>query len=242
VPLAVWAANQKLKTVFNLIADYATGIQSGAVFADAFTARGGKMAGDLRFPLTSTEFSAYVQRIKDSKADAMFAFVPAGPPSIAFFQASKAAQLRASGIKMIFNPTTVDDLSLAAIGDEALGAISCSQYAWTHKSALNAAFVAAFRRAATGGVQNPDFMSEAAFNVMTAIDRVVAAQTGPLDLDKTLATLKGLQIEGPRGPIQLDAKTREPIENMYIRRVERVNGVLASVEFDTIPRVPGEYK
>jgi branched-chain amino acid transport system substrate-binding protein len=76
---------------------------------------------------------------------------------------------------------------------------------------------------------------------MSAIDRVVAAQHGPLDIDKTLATLKGMQLDSPRGPIQIDPNTRELIQNIYIRRVVKVNGVLANVEIETLPHIPGDY-
>ncbi len=240
-PLAIWAARQGIKTVFTIVSDYAPGVESDKVFASAFTAGGGKVLGDLHVPVTANDFTSYMQRVKDAKPEANFAFVVAGSPSIAFFKASKLAQFEAAGIKTIVNGATVDDLDLDAIGDYSLGVISCAQYAWTHKSRLNDAYLAAYRRAATNGVVNPDFMAEAGYDIMSAIDRVVAAQSGPLDLDKTLATLKGLKLDSPRGPIQVDAKTRELVQNIYIRRVERVGGILANVEFETFPQIPGDY-
>jgi branched-chain amino acid transport system substrate-binding protein len=142
---------------------------------------------------------------------------------------------------VLANAATVDDLDLPAMGDATLGVISCAQYSWTHKSRLNAAYLVAFHRAATSGVVNPDFMAESGFDIMSAIDRVVAGQRGPLDLDKTLAALRGMQHDSPRGPIQIDPNTRELIQNVYIRRVEKVNGILANVEFETIPHIPGDY-
>jgi branched-chain amino acid transport system substrate-binding protein len=242
-PLAIWAGKTGMKTAFDLVSDYAPGTESDKVFAAAFTANGGKVLGDLHVPVTANDFTAYMQRVKDAKPEANFAFVVAGSPSVAFFKASKLAGLDAAGIKTIVNGATVDDLDLDAIGDYALGVISCAQYSWTHKSKLNEAYVREFRKAATNGVKNPDFMAEAGYDIMSAIDRVVTAQSGSatLDLDKTLATLSGLQLDSPRGPIQVDPKTRELIQNIYIRKVQRVDGVLANVEFETFKQIPGDY-
>ena len=240
-PLAIWAAKSGIKTVYTVVSDYAPGVESDKVFGSAYTAGGGKVLGDLHVPVTASDFTSYMQRVKDAKPEANFAFVVAGSPSIAFFKASKLAGFEAAGIKTIVNGATVDDLDLDAIGDYALGVISCAQYSWTHKSRLNDAYLAAYRRAATNGVKNPDFMAEGGYDIMSAIDRVVSAQTGPLDLDKTLATLKGLKLDSPRGPIQIDPKTRELIQNIYIRRVQKVGGILANVEFETFPQIPGDY-
>jgi branched-chain amino acid transport system substrate-binding protein len=245
-PLAIWAGRSGIKTVFNVVSDYAPGVESDKVFSSAFTSNGGgKVLGDLHVPVTANDFTSYMQRVKDAKPEANFAFVVAGSPSIAFFKASKLAGFEAAGIKTIVNGATVDDLDLDAIGDYALGVISCAQYSWVHKSRLNEAYLAAYRRAATNGVKNPDFMAEGGYDIMSAIDRVVAAQgganSGTLDLDKTLATLKGLKLDSPRGPIQVDPKTRELIQNIYIRKVQKVDGVLANVEFATFPQIPGDY-
>jgi branched-chain amino acid transport system substrate-binding protein len=240
-PLAIWAAKQGFKSEFTIVSDYAPGVESDKVFGASFVAGGGKVLGDLHVPVTAGDFTAYLQRVKDAKPDINFAFVVAGSPSVAFFKASKLANLAGAGIKTVVNGATVDDLDLDAIGDYALDVISCAQYSWTHKSKLNAAYLAAYHRAATNGVVNPDFMAEGGYDIMSAIDRAVAAQSGVLELDKTLATLKGLQLDSPRGPIQIDPHTRELIQNAYIRRVERVNGVLANVEFATIPHIPGDY-
>lgn len=243
VPLAMWSAKQGYKTVYNLVSDYAPGVESDKVFGAAFVNGGGKVLGDLRVPLAAGDFTAYLQRIKDAKPDINFAFVVAGSPAVAFFKASKLAQLSAAGIKTVVNGATVDELNLDAIGDYALDVISCAQYSWTHKSKLNAAYLTAYRRAATNGVVNPDFMAEAGYDIMSAIDRVVSGQrdSATFDLDKTLATLKGLKLDSPRGPIQVDARTRELTQNIYIRRVQKVGGILANVEFATIPRIPGDY-
>jgi branched-chain amino acid transport system substrate-binding protein len=240
-PLALWAAKTGIKSVYTVVSDYAPGVESDKVFASAYATGGGKMLGDLHVPVTANDFTSYMQRVKDAKPEANFAFVVAGSPSVAFFKASKLAGLDAAGIKTIVNGATVDDLDLDAIGDYALGVISCAQYSWVHKSRLNDAYLAAYRRVATNGVKNPDFMAEGGYDIMSAIDRVVAAQSGPLDLDKTMATLKGLKLESPRGPIQVDPKTRELIQNIYIRKVQRVGGVLANVEFETYPQIPGDY-
>ena len=143
-PLAMWSARNGIKNVYTIVSDYAPGIESAKVFANAFTAGGGSMAGEVRAPVTSTDFTAYVQRIKDAKPQANFAFVIAGPPAIAFFKAGKDANVEGAGIRTITNGATVDELDLAAVGDAALGVISCAQYQPAHKSAINDAYLKAY--------------------------------------------------------------------------------------------------
>jgi branched-chain amino acid transport system substrate-binding protein len=238
-PLAMWAARNGIRHVYTIVSDYAPGIESAKVFAQTLTAGGGTIVGDVRAPVTATDFSAYVQRIQDAKPQAAFAFVVAGPPAVAFFKAARDASAAGAGFRTITNGATVDELDLPSIGDAALGVISCAQYEPTHRSALNDAYLAAFAKVAPAGVPVPDFMAEAGFDVLSAIDRVVAAQKGPLDPDKAMTTLRGLKLESPRGPIQIDAQTRELTQNLYIRRVEKRGTSYVNQEIDTFPNVAG---
>jgi branched-chain amino acid transport system substrate-binding protein len=241
-PLAMWAARNGIKNVYTIVSDYAPGLESAKVFAGAFTAGGGTMAGEVHAPVTATDFTAYVQRIKDAKPQANFAFVIAGPPAIAFFKAGKDANMDGAGIRTITNGATVDELDLPAVGDAALGVISCAQYQPTHKSAINDQYLRAYAKVAPSGLPVPDFMAEAGYDVMSAIDKVVAAQKGPLDPDRAMALLKGLKLESPRGPIQIDAQSRELTQNIYIRRVEKRGDQYVNAEIDTFPNVPSDVR
>jgi branched-chain amino acid transport system substrate-binding protein len=240
-PLAVWAARNGMKTAYTVVSDYAPGIESASVFAKTFTGGGGAMVGELHAPVTATDFTAYMQRVKDAKPQMNFTFVVAGPPAVAYFKATKLAGLDAAGIKLLTNGATVDELDLDAIGDDALGVISCAQYSWTHKSPLNDAYIAAFKKVATGGVTVPDFMAEAGYDVMTAIDHAVALQKGALDPDKTMTALKGYKMESPRGPIQIDAQSRELIQNIYIRRAEKRGTQIVNTEIYTFPNTTADF-
>jgi branched-chain amino acid transport system substrate-binding protein len=241
-PLAMWAARNGIKSVYTIVSDYAPGIESAKVFATAFTGGGGTMAGEVRAPVTATDFTAYVQRIKDAKPQANYAFVIAGPPAIAYFKAGRDANLDAAGIRTITNGATVDELDLPAVGEAALGVISCAQYQPSHKSAINDAYLKAYAKVAPSGLPVPDFMAEAGYDVMSAIDRVVAAQKGPLDPDTAMATLKGLKLESPRGPIAIDPQSRELVQSMYIRRVEKRGEQYVNAEIDTFPNVPSDAR
>jgi len=48
--------------------------------------------------------------------------------------------------------------------------------------------------------------------------------------------------ESPRGPMMIDPETRDVVQNVYIRRVEKVNGELLNVEFDKIDNVKDPFK
>jgi branched-chain amino acid transport system substrate-binding protein len=243
VPLARWAAQHGFRSAYSLVSDYAPGIESAKDFSEAFKASGGSISGDTRVPVTASDFTAYVQKIKDAKPQADFAFIVEGTPAIAFFRAAKSAGFGAQGgIKLIVNGATVDELDLDAIGDAALGVISCGQYSWVHPSKLNDAYVAAYRKVSPSGAPVPDYMAEAGYDILSAIDKVVAAQKGALDPDKAMALLKGMKLDSPRGPLEIDPRTREVIQNIYIRRGEKRGEMIVNAEFATFPNTPADIR
>ena len=239
-PMGTWAAKNGVKTAYTLVSDYGPGHDAEAGFTKAFTAGGGKVVGDVRVPLKSPDFSAYVQKIKDVKPEAVFVFLPAGEQAGAFVKTFQDQGLPTAGIKLLAAGDLTDDGLIETLGDAAIGMITSQHYSYAHPSDTNKAYVAAYEKAYPD--IRPNFMSVAGYDGMNAIIAAIKAQGGKIDPDKTTELLKNTKMESPRGPIMIDPETRDIVQNMYIRRVERVGGKLVNVEFDTFPMVkdPGK--
>jgi branched-chain amino acid transport system substrate-binding protein len=231
-----WAAKTQGQTAYLLFQDYGPGIDAGQTFSKAFTAAGGTVLGEARIPVDNRDFTAYVQRAKDAKPKVLYAFVNATGGGIEFLKAIKDSGIEKAGTKVLVNGALVNEAILPAEGDSALGVYSTSDYTSTHDSALNRQFVRDFK-AAYGADQNPSFIAVAAYDAMSAVYRIVEAQHGAIDPDKTMALIGGLKFESPRGPIAIDPATRDIVLNAYFMRTERRNGVLGNYEFETTPMV-----
>ncbi|MGD0434247.1 MAG: ABC transporter substrate-binding protein [Acetobacteraceae bacterium] len=230
-PLGTWATENGIKTVFSLVADYGPGYDAEAAFTKAFTAGGGQVIGSARIPLASLEMGPFVQRAHDAKPDAVFAFVPAGVMGIAFMKTFAERGLAAAGIKLITTGDVVSDNVLEAVGDSALGVISSHHYSVAHDSPENHAFVKAWQDM-YGANTRPDFIGMQAFDTMATIYEIGKRQNGVIDADKFMTDLKDFKLASPRGPIAIDGKTRNVIQTIYIRRVEKRDGQLYNIEFD----------
>jgi branched-chain amino acid transport system substrate-binding protein len=237
VPLATWAASNGIKSVYSLVADYSPGLDGEKAFQGEFKHAGGQIVGSVRVPLNNPDFGSYLQRIKEAKPDAVFVFLPSGGGDlpVLFLKAFNEAGLAASGIKIIGTGET-DEVSIDALGDAALGMVTASHYSAAHDSELNKAFVRDFE-ASTGGKQRVSFAAVAAYDTMAAIYKLAEAQGGRLDAEKTTELVKGFKLDSPRGPIEIDG-SRDIVQTIYIRRVERRNGRLENIEFSSIPNVP----
>ncbi|WP_342051054.1 MULTISPECIES: ABC transporter substrate-binding protein [unclassified Cupriavidus] len=240
-PMARWAARNKIKEVYTVTADYASGADAESAFTKAFTAEGGKIVGSVRTPMSNPDFSAYVQRIKDAKPQAVFIFFPSGVMPPAFLKTWKERGMDDAGIKLIATGEATDDSYLAATGDVALGLTTSHHYSYAHKSPLNQKFISDFY-AAYGKKMRPSYFAVAAYDGMAAFDLALKKTGGDPDGAKVMAAMSGLQFESPRGPIEIDPKTRDIVQTVYIRRTEKVNGELVNVEFDSFERVadPGK--
>jgi branched-chain amino acid transport system substrate-binding protein len=145
-----------------------------------------------------------------------------------------------AGIRLIGPGDVVDDDILNDMGDAALGTITTHHYSAAHDSVENKAFVAAFK-AASGG-RRPNFMGVAGYDGMHLIVEALKKTGGDAGGDKLIAAMKGMAWNSPRGPVSIDPETRDIIQNIYVRKVERVNGELFNVEFATIPNVKDPVK
>jgi branched-chain amino acid transport system substrate-binding protein len=240
-PMAQWAAKQGIKKVYVVVSDYAPGIDSEEAFKKAFTAAGGQIVDSVRVPLRNPEFAPFIQRIKDAKPEAVFIFIPAGEQSVAFMKGFRERGLAAAGIKLIGTGDLTDDSVLEAIGDVALGVITTHHYSAAHDSPENKAYIKT--SAEINGTQlRPNFMSVGGYDGMAAIYEVVRKLNGKIDPDKAMEVLKGWKATSPRGPITIDAQTRDIVQTVYVRRVQKVGGQLYNVEFDKFENVkdPGK--
>lgn len=239
-PLAEWAAKSGIKKVYSLVADYAPGLDAEAAFNKAFTAAGGQVVASVRVPLKSPEFAPFLQRMKDSRPEAVFIFLPAGEQGIGFMKAFDERGLRAAEIKLLATGDLTDDHVLAAMGDATLGVITTHHYSAAHDSPENKAFVKAYGEVSGG--QRPNFMAVGGYDGMAAIVQVIEKLQGKIDGDKAIEALKGMKLDSPRGPLTIDPATRDVIQTVYVRRVEKVGSELYNVEFDEVAKVkdPGK--
>ena len=240
-PLGQWAAKHDIKTAYTAVSDYAPGADAEEAFVKGFTESGGQILGSVRIPLQNPDFAPYLQKAKDAKPAALFVFVPAGTQAIAVMKAFSDVGLKQAGIKLIGPGDITTDEGLDSMGDAALDVITMGHYSAVGKAPANAAFVQAYQ-AEFGKDQVPAFEVVGGYDGMAAIFNVVIAQKGKIDPEKTMALLKGWKYDSARGPIMIDPDTRDIVQNEYVRRVERVNGHLATVEFETIPMVKDPWK
>jgi branched-chain amino acid transport system substrate-binding protein len=229
--IADWAVKSGIKSVFILYADYAPGKEGAEQFKARFTAGGGTIKGELGAPLKNPDFGPFIQRVKDSKADAAFIWFPSGELATSVVKAYSERGLDKANIKLIGTSDAVDDMFLNSMGNAVTGAVTAGHYSLAHDSAKNKEFVQHYKDL-YGTTVKPNFMAVGAYDGMAAIFQTIRTLNGKVDGDKAMAVLKGMKLESPRGPIMIDPVTRDIVQTIYIRKVERRNGELYSVEFD----------
>jgi len=239
VPMAEWCLKNNIKKVVTIVSDYGPGVDAEKWFGQALTKGGGTVVEAIRVPLKNPDFAPFLQRVKDDAPDAVFVFVPSGFGSI-FMKQFVERGLDKSGIKLIGTGDVTDDDLLADIGDSALGAVTTHHYSVAHDSPENKAFVAAFEKANNG--MRPNFMAVAAYDGMALVYQALEKTKGATDGEGLLAAMKGASWMSPRGPISIDPDTRDIVQNIYVRKVEKVDGQLYNVEFGSTLAVKDPYK
>jgi branched-chain amino acid transport system substrate-binding protein len=235
---AEWAAKNGIKNVVMIVSDYAPGIDTENWFKKSFEAAGGKVVDSIRVPLADPDFSPFLQRAADKKPDALFIFVPSGQGATLMRQFVERG-LDKSGIKLLATGDVLDDQQIDGIGDVALGLISAYHYSDAHPSELNKKFAADMEK--TGNLR-PNMMGVGAYDGMALIYKALEKTKGDADGAKLVEAMKGMAWESPRGPISIDPKTRDIIQNIYLRKVEKVDGRLRNVEFQTFEAVKDPSK
>jgi len=240
-PMARWMLKEGIKEAYTVVADYASGQDAETAFKKAFTAGGGKVVGEVRTPMNNPDFSAYVQRIKDAKPQAVFFFFPSGVMPPAFLRVWKERGMEEAGIRLYATGEATDDSYLEATGDVALGLVTSHHYSYAHPSAKNQKFVKDFA-AEFGTKMRPSYFAVTAYDALAAIELALAKTGGDTSGAKVMEAFKGLAFESPRGPIEIDPATRDIVQTVYIRKTERADGQLVNVEFDKFERVKDPAK
>jgi branched-chain amino acid transport system substrate-binding protein len=228
-----WAVKNGIKKVATLTSDYAPGNDALNFFKQHFEAGGGQIVEEVKVPLANPDFAPFLQRMKDSKPDAMFVFVPAGQGGN-FMKQYAERGLDKAGIKVIGPGDVMDDDVLNGMGDAALGTVTAHLYSAAHPSQMNKDFVAAYKK---DFGNRPGFMAVSGYDGIHLIYAALKKTNGNTDGDKLIEAMKGMKWESPRGPISIDPETRDIVQNIYIRKVEKKDGELYNVEFATFPDV-----
>jgi len=240
VGIADWAPKNGIKKVVTLVTDYGPGIDAEKYFKDRLQFNGGQVVESLRVPLRNPDFAPFLQKVRDAKPDALFAFVPSGAGAALMKQFAERG-LDKAGIRLIGTGDVTDDDILNSMGDVAVGVVTSHHYSAAHPSAVNKKFVEAFTKANKG--LRPNFMAVGGYDGMRVIYEAAKATKGAGG-QALLDAMKGQIFESPRGPMFIDAQTRDVVHNIYIRKVEKKDGQLYNVEFDAIRDVkdPGKAK
>lgn len=237
--VAEWAPKNNIRRVVTLVTDYGPGYDAEKTFRDRFLLNGGQILAELRVPLRNPDYAPFLQKVRDLKPDALFVFVPAGAGSVLLKQFAERG-LDKAGIKLIGEGSVADDEILNDMGDVALGLVTSHPYSASHDSPANRKFVPAFMKQSNG--IRPNFFGVSAYDGMRVIYEAIKVTKGQGDGQALVNAMKGQIFESPRGPIYIDGQTRDIVQNVYIRRVERVNGQLYNVEFDVLKDVKDPAK
>jgi branched-chain amino acid transport system substrate-binding protein len=241
-PIGQWAAKQGWKKGYTAVTDYPPGYDAEGGFSTAFKQGGGEIVGSVRMPFPTDDYAPFVQRIKDSKPDVVFIFVPAGKKATAVMKAWNDLGLRQAGINLVTTQDVMLDEELPNMGEVAVGIVSSGTYSEAATRPANQTFMNDFH-AAYGQNAIPDFLTVQGWDGMAAIFDVIKQTNGKFDGEQAMKILANWKTDNsPRGPISINPATRDIIENVYIRKVEMVNGHPANVEFDTIPNVKDPWK
>ena len=237
--LGAWAFKSGVRKAYTMVSDYAPGHDAEAAFQGAFKAAGGEIVGSVRMPVATVDFSAFVQRAKDQNPEAIFVFIPGGSQPPALAKALIERGMDFSKIKLMGQGEITEESALKAMGDAAVGIITAFHYDYNHPSKPNADFVAAYNAEFK---RNPDLFSLGGYDGMHLIYESLKKSGGKADGDSLIAAAKGMKWESPRGPMSIDPETRDVVQTVYIRRVEKVNGQVRNVEIEKFENVKDPVK
>ena len=236
--IAEWAAKNGSKRVVTLVNDWSPGVEAETAFKMRFVQAGGEIVESIRIPLANPDFAPFLQRIRDINPDTAFIYFP-GPQAGAFAKQFAERGLASSGIRVIGPGDLTDDDDLNNMGDQMLGIITAGPYSAAHDSTLNRSYVAAFEKAFRF---RPDFVSLGAYDGLHLLYEALRKTGGNAEGDVLLPAIKGMAWESPRGPVSIDPVTRDIVNNIYVRKVEKVNGQLFNMEFATFEAVKDPLK
>ena len=248
VSFAMWQAGfvmgkyaaQKLghKTAITGFTDYPPGKDSAAAFKRGFEDAGGKVVDSIPMggPREVPDFTPFFQRVKDAKPDTFYVFVPAGNHATAVAKTYDDLAMRAAGVELIGPGDITQDTKLQGMGDAAVGLTVVHHYSADYDNPANKAFVKAWKEA-YGADTTPDFMAVAGYDGMAAIFHVIKQLDGNISAEAAIKALQGWGYDSPRGPIRIDANTRDIVQNQYVHRIVKEGGRLKVKVIDVVEQV-----
>jgi branched-chain amino acid transport system substrate-binding protein len=229
-----WAAKNGVKKAYTMVSDFGPGHDAERAFQAAFKAGGGEIVGNVRMPLANPDFSAFVQRAKDLNPEAIFVFVPGGAQPAALGKAFAERGIDPNKVKILGTGEVVDETALKSMGPASVGITTAWHYDYNLDNKLNKEFVKAFN---TEFKRNPDFFSVGGYDGMHLIYEALKKTGGKADAAALVAASKGMKWESPRGPMSIDPATRDVVQTVYIRRVQKVGDGFRNVVFDKFENV-----
>ena len=237
--LGNWAYKSGIRKAYTLVSDFSPGHDGEAAFQKGFKDAGGEIIGSARYPVANQDFTAFLQRAKDLAPDAIYIWVPGGTQPAAIGKGIAERGIDKKKTKILGQGELTFDESLKGMGDDGLDIVTAFHYDANHQSDVNRKFVAAYNAEFK---RNPDMFSVGGYDGMHLIFEALKKTNGDADGEKLIAAAKGMKWESPRGPMSIDPETRDVVETVYIRRVEKVGGKLVNVEFDKIENVKDPIK
>jgi branched-chain amino acid transport system substrate-binding protein len=233
-----WAAKNGSKRVVTLVNEWAPGTEAETSFKQRFTELGGQAIESIRIPLANPDFAPFLQRVRDLNPDTAFIYFPGTQAGI-FAKQFAERGLAASGIKIIGPGDLTDDDELNTMGDQMIGLVTAHDYSAAHDSPLNRKYVEDFKKANSF---RPNFVSVGGYDGMHLIYEALKKTAGKTEGDALIAAMKGMKWESPRGVMSIDPETRDIIQDIYIRKVEKINGELWNMEFEKFADVKDPLK
>jgi len=237
--LGAWAYKNGLRKVYTLVSDFGPGYDGEASFQKGFKDAGGEIVGAARYPVANLDFTPFLQRAKDASPDGIYIWVPGGPQPAAIGKTLKELGVNPAKTRVLGQGELTQEEALKGMGDAGLGIITAFHYDYNHESAMNKAFVAAYQAEFK---RNPDMFSVGGYDGMHLIYEALKKTNGDTDAEALTNAAKGMKWESPRGPMSIDPDTRDVIQTVYVRRVEKVGGKLVNVEFDKVENVKDPFK
>jgi branched-chain amino acid transport system substrate-binding protein len=234
-----WAAKNGIKKAYTMVTDFGPGHDAEGAFQRAFKAAGGEIVGSVRMPIANPDFSAFVQRAKDLNPESIFVFVPGGAQPAALGKAFAERGVDPNKVKIIGTGEVVDETALKSMGDAAIGIVTAWHYDYNLDNKMNKDFVKAFNAEFK---RNPDFFSVGGYDGMHLIYEALKKAGGKTDGASLIAAAKGMKWVSPRGPMSIDPETRDVVETVYIRRVQKAGNGLVNVVFDKFDNVKDPVK
>jgi branched-chain amino acid transport system substrate-binding protein len=238
--LGNWAAKNGLKKIYSMVSDYGPGIDAETWFQTGFKEGGGEIVGSVRFPVANPDFSAFIQAAKDKNPDGIYIWIPGGAQPLAVGKALAERGVDPTKTKILGQDALGFESALQGMGETSIGIITVANYDYNHDSAMNKAFVKAYND--EFNKRNPDIFSIGGYDGMHLIYETLKKTGGKTDADSLIEAAKGMTWESPRGPFLIDPETRDIVQTVYIRKVEKVGNDLRNVEIDKVPAVKDPAK